>query len=105
MVWTSDRYYYIWRNKFLTMDAQTIDGMIEGLESALHELREMRSRGVVLDGGAEDDCAYLVTSDPEVASSFGFELEESFSEQEDPESNQSLAEQVAAECGLEVIEP
>ena len=103
----SDRYYFIWRNKFLTTDAETIDDMIEGLESALRELRKMRSRGIVLDGGTQDDYAYLVTSDPEVASNFGFELEESFyeDEEEDPESSLSLAERVAADCGLEVIEP
>ncbi len=76
----SGKYYLTWRNKFLTLGAQTIDDMIEGLESAAQELREMRSAGVVLDGGAEDDYAHFVTSDPAVAKRFGFEEEEELEE-------------------------
>jgi hypothetical protein len=51
------QYSLIWRNKFLTVSAQSIDDMIEGPESALSELREMRDAGVFLEGGAEDDYA------------------------------------------------
>jgi hypothetical protein len=70
------KYSLIWRNKFLTLDAQTIDDMIEGLESALSELQEMRDAGVFLEGGAENDYAMLVTSDPRVAQLHGFEEED-----------------------------
>ncbi len=70
------QYFMFWRNKFLTVHAQTIDEMIDGLASAVSELREMRDAGVVLEGGAEDDYAYLVTSDPAVAEKYGFEKEE-----------------------------
>jgi len=102
----SDLYYQIWRNKFLTTDAQTIDDMIESLASALTRLREMRDRGVILDGGASDDYAYLVTTDVKVAERFSFDLEESWTEDDDDfDDDISLAEQVARECGLEVIEP
>lgn len=65
----------IWRNKFLTINARTVDDMIDNLESAVSELREMRDAGVLLDGGAEDNYAILVASDPSVAHRFGFEEE------------------------------
>jgi hypothetical protein len=83
----SPKYYLTWRNKFLTTDAETIDDMIEGLESAVQDLREMRSAGVVLEGGAEDDYAQFVTSDPAVAKKFGFEEEEEFEEDDFEEDN------------------
>jgi len=70
------KYSLIWRNKFLTVDAQTIDDMIDGLESAISTLREMRNAGVLLEGGAEDNYAMLVTSDPLVAEEYGFEEED-----------------------------
>jgi hypothetical protein len=66
-------YYLFWRNKFLTVEAQSIDDMIRGLEQAAAELREMRDAGVVLEGGAEDDYARLVTSNPAIAEKYGFE--------------------------------
>ena len=70
------RYYLIWRNKFLTVDAESIEDMIAGLEGAALQLREMQEAGVWLDGGAEDDYAYLVTEDEDVAVEYGFEEEE-----------------------------
>ncbi|WP_017717202.1 hypothetical protein [Kamptonema formosum] len=76
----SPKYYLTWRNKFLTTDAETIDDMIDGLEAAVEDLRAMRSAGVVLEGGAEDDYAHFFTSDPAVAKRFGFEEEEEFEE-------------------------
>lgn len=66
-------YYLIWRNKFLTINAKTIDDMIDILSSATEELKEMRDAGVVLDGGQEDDYAHLVTSNEEVAKRFDME--------------------------------
>lgn len=69
----SRTYSMIWRNKWLTADATTIDEMIEGLESAAAELRALRDAGVRLEGGAEDDFAHLVTTDPAVAEKYGFE--------------------------------
>lgn len=64
-----------WRNKFLTVEAKTIEEMVESLESAVEELREMQAEGVTLmdDGSAGDDYARLVTNDAAVAEKFGFE--------------------------------
>ena len=70
------RYSLTWRNKWLTADATTIDDMIAALEGAAAELRALRDAGVQLEGGAEDDYAYLVTTDPAVAAKHGFEEEE-----------------------------
>lgn len=75
------RYYLLWRNKWITAHAETIDDMINGLEGGAEELRKMRDAGIVLDGGAEDDYAYLVTEDPEVAEKFGL-IEEEFDEED-----------------------
>jgi hypothetical protein len=64
------QYSTIWRNKFLTTDSRTLDDMIERLEAAVAELQGMKKAGVVLQGGAEDDYATLVTTDPVVAGRF-----------------------------------
>lgn len=65
---------YIWRNKFITTDAHTINDMIEMLESHVDLLKEMRDDGVTLsdDEGIEDDYACLITDDPKVAEKYGF---------------------------------
>lgn len=69
---TGRRFVRLWRNKFLTIEAETIDDMIAILQSAAKELQEMKAAGVTLDseGGTADDYAYLVTTDPEVARRF-----------------------------------
>lgn len=71
------KYHLTWRNKFLTNDAKSINEMIDSLEFAVEQLREMRDAGVVLDGGAEDDYAVLITDNSKIADRFGFwEVEE-----------------------------
>ena len=68
------RYEYLWRNKWLTANAETIDDMIEILQSAVDELQAMRDAGVWLEnnGSQEDDYAFLYTDDKAVAEKFGF---------------------------------
>ncbi|MBK9259001.1 MAG: nucleotidyltransferase family protein [Polyangiaceae bacterium] len=63
------RYILLWRNKWLTADAKTLPEMIASLKEAAERLEAMLTDGVVLDpkGGTEDDYAYLVTTDPDVA--------------------------------------
>src|SRR5262249_38887841 len=58
-------YSLTWRNKYLTIDAETIEDMIQAYEEALQPLREMKAAGITLDQGAADDYALLVTDDPE----------------------------------------
>jgi hypothetical protein len=78
---------YIWRNKWLTSEAQTIGDMIDFLQQAADLLRTLQARGVVLvdEGGVADDYAHLVTSDAHVAQEFGF-VDESDDEDADDES-------------------
>ena len=75
------RYYLIWRNRLLTSEAESIEDMVAALEEAAQTLREMQEAGVWLDGGTEQDYAYLVTEDEDVALEYGFEPED----QEDEE--------------------
>lgn len=69
------RHEYLWRNKYLTAEDETLDDMITSLQAAADCLRDMRAAGVVLDewSGMADDYAVLVTADPAVAERFGFE--------------------------------
>jgi len=78
---------YIWRNKWLTAQAQTIDDMIDGLQAAADELRAMKAEGVCLRDTqcVSDDFAFLVTTDPKVAEKFGFEEEDLEDEDESGE--------------------
>jgi len=74
------RFLTLWRNKFLTIDAHSIDEMIDTLGDAAETLRAMRDAGVMLDpgGGTADDYAYLVTTDPDVARKFDMHDESEF---------------------------
>ena len=51
----------LWRNKWLTSEAKTIDDMIASLRAAADHLDEMRKAGVILEdsGGVGDDYATL----------------------------------------------
>src|SRR4051794_12685629 len=61
-----------WHNRFLPERAEGIDDMIAAFRWALDELRAMKAAGVVL-ADVQGDCARLVTTDPAVAETFGFE--------------------------------
>ncbi len=79
------RYETLWRNKWLTSKAKTIDEMIDSLRAAADQLDGMRKAGVTLevDSGVSDDYARLVTTDPEVAKKFGMEEEREYLDEED----------------------
>ena len=74
------RFVMLWRNKFLTTEATSIDEMIATLRVAAERLAAMRADGVVLDpeGGTGDDYAHLVTTDPDVARKYGMEDESEY---------------------------
>lgn len=73
-------YSLTWRNKWLTAEAENIDGMIEALEQAVLELKAMRDDGIVLHPGpwTVDDYAMLITKDPVIARKHGFDPFEIF---------------------------
>lgn len=77
---TTRRYVRLWRNKFLTLEAKSLDDMIGSLSEACEELRRMKADGVVLDteGGTADDYAHLVTTDPAVAAKYDMHDEAEF---------------------------
>jgi len=74
------KYVRLWRNKFLTLGARSIDDMIDTLGGAADELRKMKADGVVLDpdGGTGDDHAHLATTDSTVAEKYDMHEESEF---------------------------
>ena len=82
------RYVMLWRNKFLTTNAESIDDMIGSLQTAAAELKAMRDDGVFLDpdGGISDDYANLVTTDPKIADKYGMVEESEFFDEGEDES-------------------
>ncbi len=84
------KYELLWRNKWLTSEAKSIDEMIESLRDAANHLEAMKLEGVVLDpeGGTSDDYASLVTSDEKVAEKFGMQPEDEYFD-DDAESDDS----------------
>jgi hypothetical protein len=88
-----NQYELTWRNKFLTLNAKSIQEMADGLEEAVQQLRAMAAKGVVLedDGSVADDYAHLTTTDPQVAEEFGFVVmppfEDDWGDEDDPDSD------------------
>ncbi|HEX3595634.1 MAG TPA: nucleotidyltransferase family protein [Polyangiaceae bacterium] len=82
---TQKRYVRLWRNKYLTIEAKSLDDMISTLAAAADELRQMQADGVVLDSteGVADDYAHLVTTSAEVAEKYGMHEESEFFGEED----------------------
>lgn len=73
------RYVMLWRNKWLTARAVTVDDMIAALREAARALDAMRSDGITLESdGVGDDYARLVTTDPEIAKKYDMVEESEF---------------------------
>ena len=72
------RYVMIWRNKWLTSEAKTVDEILAIYLGTANHFEQMIRDGVVLDnnGSLDDDYAQLVTTDPKIAEKYGF-VEES----------------------------
>ncbi|MCA9051651.1 MAG: hypothetical protein KDA89_23095 [Planctomycetaceae bacterium] len=81
------RYIRLWRNRFLTTGATSLDEMITTLSEAGKLLQRMRDDGVTLDpdGGTGDDYAKLVTTDPEIARKYDMHDESEFWDDEPEE--------------------
>lgn len=87
------RYLRLWRNKFLTVDAQSLEEMVSSLVEAAETLKAMLADGVVLEtpGGTADDYAYLVTSNSEIAKKYDMHDEaEFFGDKEEDQGQESL---------------
>lgn len=70
----------LWRNKFLTVDANSFDDVIEKLGNAVDLLKRMQADGVEMDpnGGTRDDYIRLITTDPEIAKKYDMHHERDF---------------------------
>ncbi|MCH8828373.1 MAG: nucleotidyl transferase AbiEii/AbiGii toxin family protein [Planctomycetes bacterium] len=86
---TSHRFIRLWRNKFLTIDAKSIDEMIDQLDDATAILKKMRDDGVTLDasGGTGDDYSHLVTEDADVAKKYDMHDEREFLDLDEDEAD------------------
>jgi hypothetical protein len=69
-------YELIWRNKYLTANATSLDEMIQALQDAAEQLTTLRAKGVTLSAESDmaGDFAYLVTDDPAIANEYDFDL-------------------------------
>ena len=88
------RYITLWRNKWLTSEAKSLQDMVDGLQSASDRLRAMLADGVTLepDGGTSDDYAHLVTTDPTIAKKYDMHDEREFWGSEDLEEGDESQE-------------
>lgn len=89
------RYITLWRNKWLTSGAKTMDDMIEALRDAAGTLEAMRQDGVFLevDGAIGDDYAHLVTTNPDVAKKYDMvEESEYWGSDEEEEGTRNVGE-------------
>jgi hypothetical protein len=79
------RYMTIWRNKWLTANATSIEEMALKLRAAADELEAMAADGVRLEnvGAVADDYAHLVTNDRTVAAKYDMHDESEFLEESD----------------------
>lgn len=66
-------YEYLWRNKFLAVEAKSFNRVISALEGAVKELKAMKKDGVLFHvEGVIDDYARFITTDPKIAKKYGF---------------------------------
>ena len=89
------RYITLWRNKWPTADAKSLEDTIGGLQPAADTLRSMLADGVTLDpeGGTSDDYVCLVTTDPVIAKKYDMHDEKEFwGEDEEHDEQESINE-------------
>jgi len=67
-------YITIWRNKWITSNAKSIDDFINIFEALTKKFREWKDWGIQLhdDGGVGDDYATFITDNMDIAVKAGF---------------------------------
>jgi hypothetical protein len=82
------KYITVWRNKWITSGAGSIDDFIRKYEQLAEQFKEWKADGIILDpdiiGGVGDDYAQFCTSDEKVALKHGFEEDDEDFYEEDP---------------------
>lgn len=88
-------YVMTWRNKFLTLDAKTIDEIADILSGSADYLREMSNDGIILrdDGAVGDDYATLYTEDSEIAKKYGMDDERELYGEDFDEDEENIEEE------------
>ncbi len=82
-------YETIWRNKWITSGATTIDEMIGSLMRGIEELQEMKKDGIEGDfDGADSDYIYFRTDNDVLATKYGMSEMEEWDEDEDEEDEE-----------------
>lgn len=77
-------YKTIFRCKWLGDESKTLEEIAERLEAAAHDLRTMHADGIVLEDQMQDDYAFLMTTNKEVAEKHGLqEMEDEFENEDD----------------------
>ncbi len=91
------RYIMIWRNKWMTSEAKSIDDMLAIYRETAHLLEQMIRDGVVLEdnGSVGDDSAHLVTTDPKIAEKYGFIEESEYWDQDSDDADVPPASDVS----------
>lgn len=86
------RFVMTWRNKFLTVEAESLDEMIVRIKAAAAQLEAMKSDGVILDpsDSTADDCALLSTDDPKIAAKYGMVEESELWLKDNDENHESI---------------
>jgi hypothetical protein len=80
------RYATLWRNKWLTSDAKTLDDMVTSLREAADYLKSLKEVGFLLDAqGGPDDYMTIYTYDKVLADQFDIEEDEFWGEEEEEE--------------------
>jgi hypothetical protein len=96
---TTPVYERFWRNKRLTAQAQTLDGMIRLLTEAVDRLSAMQEAGVQFDGqSAGDDDVRLYTENSEIARQFGMEVWEAAEEEPEADSEGPIQDPIGEEA-------
>lgn len=104
-------YKMIWRNKWLTADADTVPQMLECYQWAIDEVKKMQEDGLEFDfGGGPDDYISILTTDAALAEKYGmcqmdFDDEEGDDEEGDDDCDEEGGEEDGLDSGEAVVEP
>jgi hypothetical protein len=80
------RYSTLWRNKWLTSDAKTLEDMEVCLREAAEQIGRFKDAGFLLDAdGGPDDYMTIYTHDKALAERFDMEEDEFWGEEDEEE--------------------
>jgi len=88
-------YELLWRNKYLSTHAESFEDIINALEAAVDQLKEMKATNLIeYTEGADDDYARFITTDKATAEKYGFEEMEDYDEEDDDFDGEDDADEI-----------